>query len=248
MEPDKDKAKDYWDPLKDQNQEYIRTDKIKDSQNRSINGWIKPKSEFETTLYVQNLQPKEIGALLWLLSLNKGLGADNEKHYFKLGYGKPLGFGSVEIEIDTKRLEGSNLPLGTDKHWRAYYANLNDTPPAELKDDQQNQLIQQFIASMVAAYNPLQEDDASNEGRAQLEEQIFYELPFVKGFLKVMQGPVDDGPIHYPRLTEKPDRDGKNYAWFMANERGRHRGEDGKKLALPAVMDDGRLPYTPCES
>ena len=106
-------AKDYWYPSAEDRtqvkrdgryQEYRRPDRNgqqqKDSQNRSIKGWIEPGTEFNVSLYVQNLQPEEIGALLWLLTLS-------EDHYFKLGYGKPLGFGSVRLEVDSENY----LPL-----------------------------------------------------------------------------------------------------------------------------------------
>ena len=119
----KDLPDGYWDlsvkgPINGRYQEYRRPGTKKDSQYRAIKGWIKPDTEFEASLYVQNLQDQEVGALLWLLSRPEG-------HYFRLGYGKPLGFGSVKIEIDEKRLIGNCLPLGTGEHWKQYYACLN---------------------------------------------------------------------------------------------------------------------------
>ena len=166
----------YWQPStedrtqvkrKGRYQEYRRPNKDgnpqRDSQNRSIKGWIKPGTEFRVSLYVQNLQPEEIGALLWLLSLNKGLGADNEKHYFKLGYGKPLGFGSVRLDVDD-----GVLPLGTGKDWEEYYAKLDADPPATLDPAQRDQCIQAFQKSMIAAYDA---------------DKNFAESPFHLGFL-----------------------------------------------------------------
>ena len=64
-------APNYWDPLdKNQNQEYLRTGGKRGTQNRSITGWIEPQTEFKASLYVQNLQPQEVGALLWLVELS----------------------------------------------------------------------------------------------------------------------------------------------------------------------------------
>lgn len=132
------KAQNYWNPsVEDRTQqkengryqEYRRPSKNSreqtDSQNRSIKGWIKPGTVFQASLYVQNLQPEEIGALLWLLSLPKD-------HYFKLGYGKPLGFGSVRMEIDEDRCADRCLPLGTGEDWKDYYAAFDASPPATL--------------------------------------------------------------------------------------------------------------------
>ena len=219
----------YWQPStedrtqvkrKSRYQEYRRpNDKDgkpqRDPQNRSIKGWIKPGIEFRVSLYVQNLQPEEVGALLWLLSLP-------EKHYFKLGYGKPLGFGSVRLEIDD-----SVLPLGTSKDWQKYYAKLDADPPATLDASQRGQCIQAFQKSMIAAYNA---------------HKNFDDLPFITGFLQILEGPMADDlpdlPIHYPREDRNPTPEGENFRWFTANERG-------WKDALPDVIDAEGLPYEP---
>ena len=223
------KAKAYWHPSAEDRtqtkhdnryQEYRRPDRNgqqqTDPQNRSIEGWIKPGTEFTVSLYVQNLQPEEIGALLWLLSLP-------ESHYFKLGYGKPLGFGSVRIEIDKDRYQGVCLPLGTDEDWRAYYAAFDASPPATLDDTKQKTCRDTFKASMVAAYN------------ANLS---FDDLPFIADFLQILKGPIDDSPIHYPRLDRKPTPEGENFRWFTENERN-------FQDALPDVTDQDGLPYEP---
>ena len=251
-------APDYWkSPAEDRTrketngrfQEYRRPDKYNnqtqqmekqtDTQNRSIKGWIKPNKKFKASLYVQNLQQKEVGALLWLLTLNKDLGEGDEKRYFKLGYGKPLGFGSMEIEIDTDRLKDGCLPLGTDEDWKTYYEKFDACPPAAMEKAKQEECRRTFMNSMVDAYE-------------FLNQQTFEELPFIKGFLRVLQGPNKDYRIHYPRTNPKRDPDGKNYDWFVDNERGRSRkvaGRDevGKRLPLPDVNSDGGLPYNPSE-
>ena len=225
-----DKASDYWKPLVEDRtqqqsngryQEYRRPDKNRapqaDSQNRSIRGWIKPNTVFKVSLYVQNLQPEEIGALLWLLSLPEG-------HYFRLGYGKPLGFGSVRMEVDEERCVNECLPLGTGEEWKNYYAAFDASSPVTLDEGQRNNCIQKFKASMVAAY----------------ESEHFNNLSFISGFLQVLSGPGDDAPIHYPRLERKPNPEGENFKWFVDNEKGQ-----GKKFALPAVTDMNGLPYEP---
>ena len=272
-----DQAPDYWKPsVADRTQqqsngryqEYRRPngESQTDPQNRSIRGWIKPNTVFKVSLYVQNLQSEEIGALLWLLSLPEG-------HYFRLGYGKPLGFGSVRMEINEERCVNGYLPIGTGEEWKNYYAALDASSPATLGAGQQNDCIQKFKASMVAAYNPvLANDEAINgseeqeasgksnritsfadlkhvpiktvpttpEDRKKSEEQRFDELPFISGFLQVLSGPKNDAPIHYPRLEAKPNPEGENFKWFVENEKGQ-----GKKATLPAVTDEKGLPYQP---
>ena len=248
-----DQAPDYWKPsVEDRTQqqsngryqEYRRPDKNgkpqTDPQNRSIRGWIKPNTVFKVSLYVQNLQTEEIGALLWLLSLPEG-------HYCRLGYGKPLGFGSVRMEVDEKRCVNGCLPLGTGEEWKNYYAAFDASSPVTLYEGQLNNCIQKFKTSMVAAYKPLPaNDEAINRSEGQeasgkshrTEEQRFDELPFISGFLQVLSGPKNDAPIHYPRLEAKPNPKGENFRWFTNNERG-------KKLALPAATEERGLPYQP---
>ena len=267
-----DKAQNYWNPSAEDRtqqkrngryQEYRRPDKggnpQTDSQNRSITGWIKPGTVFKVSLYVQNLQPEEVGALLWLLSLPKD-------RYFKLGYGKPLGFGSVRMEIDEERCVSGCLPLGTGEDWKDYYAAFDASPPATLDKDRRNNCIEKFKTGMVAAYNPPPARDETDEGREdqktspqrltsfadlkhiplktipedreQLAAQRFNDLPFISGFLQVLTGPQKDAPIHYPRRDCKPNPEGKNFEWFVDNEKG-------AKVVLPAVTDAKGLPYKP---
>jgi len=217
------KDPDYWTPSGENRiREYIRTDRETDSQNRSIKGWIKPGTKFEVSLYVQNLQPQEVGALLWLLSLSE---LCEENYYFRLGYGKPLGFGSVRLEID----DGC-LPLGTRKDWKEYYAALDKSPPATLDENERKNCMQAFETSMKEAYK-------TDEYPTLDEYPTFDELPFINGFLQVLRGPTDDVPIHYPRLNPTPTPEGENFRWFTQNE-------NKSKKALPAVYKNG-LPYRP---
>ena len=238
-------APEYWEALIDKQtqepnekglyQEYFSRDENgkpqKDHQNRSIRGWIKPGADFKVTLYVQNLEPEEVGALLWLLTLS-----DSDKHYFfKFGYGKPLGFGSVRMEIDMKRYENDGLSLGTCKDWKKYYSTLDEVPLATLD---KACCIRKFKASMVAAY--IGKKDLDDR---QLEEK-FKELPFIKGFLQVLLGPETEAPIHYPRKQSKPSSEVENFRWFTAND-SEKKGEEGQKLSLPDVTGKNTLPYNP---
>jgi CRISPR-associated protein (TIGR03986 family) len=254
-----DQSPEYWQPLgtdweeqrNGRYQEYRRPNDEKDSQNRSIKGWIKPYTVFHVSLHVQNLQPEEAGALLWLLSLP-------EKHYFRLGYGKPLGFGSVRLEIDRERLIEGNLPLGTGKDWQRYYGSLSTHGPATLDNDQQQKCIQAFKTSMIAAYVPQPPARSDTRGLRRLSsfaaldpaqfattpedqahlEAKFDNIQFIKEFVQILRGPQGGALIHYPRLQPKPDPKGENFRWFVRNEgRGGH--------SLPAVTATEGLPYQP---
>ena len=240
-----DQALDYWQPSAEDRtqdvrngrfQEYRRPDDRNgkpqtDSQNCSIKGWIKPNTIFRATLHLHNLQPEEIGALLWLLSLPLG-------HFFKLGYGKPLGFGSMKLEIDWERsAEDKRLPLGMDKDWKSYYATLDAQPPAVLDTMQQAQCIQAFKSSMVAAYATAETIEATRASEQTISKtQRFDSLSFIKEYLQVLKGPSNNDPVHYPRLEYKPNRNGENFKWFVKNEKE-------PKHALPSVTEKQGLPY-----
>ncbi len=53
---------------------------------------VRPGVNFSFCIYFENMEDKELGALLWVLSL------PGDKYRHKLGMGKPLGMGSVKIE------------------------------------------------------------------------------------------------------------------------------------------------------
>ncbi|MDY6876465.1 MAG: TIGR03986 family CRISPR-associated RAMP protein [Chloroflexota bacterium] len=79
--------------------EYTRVNDVNDVQNRSVRGVLDNGAIFKFDLEFENLHPLELGALLWSLKLGENM-------HHRLGYGKPLGFGSVKIEItDLRTLE-----------------------------------------------------------------------------------------------------------------------------------------------
>lgn len=208
-----------------------------DDQNRSVTAWVKPGTRFRTTLHLTNLSPVEAGALLWLLDLPEG-------HYHRLGGGKPLGFGSVRIRIqDCQLADGQALA--------AYYRSFGATPPARLDPAA---LITAFCHALLEAYPP---KAASPNGagsslalalaRAGVQSPSpapdIAAIPFIRAFLNACKGGTL--PVHYPRCETAPDPAGKQYEWFVANEKlknGQCRGEP-----LPSLGKDLRgLPY--CES
>ena len=71
----------------------------RDKQNRSITGWIPAGKEFPFSIRFENLTGEELGGLLFLL----GLSGPKHPYYFRLGYGKPLGLGSVELTADARK-------------------------------------------------------------------------------------------------------------------------------------------------
>ncbi|WP_315646821.1 TIGR03986 family CRISPR-associated RAMP protein [Limnospira sp. PMC 1042.18] len=205
----------YWDnPVKyrtdDINgyyQEYRRPsgENERDSQNRSITGWVNPGTEFTFDIDVSNLSNVELGGLLWLLSL------PNNSHH-RLGGGKPLGFGSVRLDID---LENSDWRTG--QGWREFYRSLTPITPTSLDPS----------ACIRDYQNAVQQTYGSGKS--------FEQVSFIAAFLQSATGFNDGSPIHYPRTSEKVDPEGKNYEWFTDNE-------GGDLWSLPSLESGKSLP------
>jgi hypothetical protein len=70
-------------------------------------------------------------------------------------------------------------------------------------------------------------------------------VPFIAAFLTAARGFRDGLPIHYPRKSAAPDPEGKNYEWFVANDRTGKDAPAGNHLALGPLAADPGLPYWP---
>jgi CRISPR/Cas system CSM-associated protein Csm3 (group 7 of RAMP superfamily) len=225
--------KGHWDgPCKDRTQqavqghfqEYRRPQldgkEQRDNQNRSIQGWVNPGTEFAFDIHITNLSKVELGALLWSLSLP-------ENHFHRFGGGKPLGFGSVRLEID---LEHTHLFDGNG--WRQIYGSLEDSTATEANRDELVQPIQAFQQAVQSGYG---------------SSMSFEQVPFIAAWIRMARGFVDKLPIHYPRARHRgqsslvpPHRKGLSYEWFVANDRTDRVG--GPQASLPDLASDRGLP------
>lgn len=207
----------YWDnPTVDRTQdplinshyqEYRRPRKEgvdQDDQNRSIKNWIQPGTEFKFDIDVINLSSVELGALLWLLS-------SPDIHYHRLGGGKPLGFGSVWLNIDWKE---TDLRQGAD--WKAFYQSLAS---AQIINSHALTCMEDYKKAVVTVYGA---------------NKKFEQIPFITAFCRSTKGFDDNAAIHYPRSTPEPTPDGKAFEWFVNNEQDT-KNERALKLALPSL-------------
>jgi CRISPR-associated protein (TIGR03986 family) len=186
-------------------------DEQRDTQNRTIEGWITAGTEFTFTLDVRDLHTVELGALLWLLTLR-------DEYHHRIGLGKPLGFGSVQLDL----IRGETR-LAKGEQWSRYYRDLGaalDTPPA-----------QDIVAECVAAFEKLAD---AQPGLTDVR----------KAFLAASQG--REQPVHYPRTTPKalhanrtpPNPAGQSYEWFTANEKIKDRAVvEGRGRSLPSPIE-----------
>ncbi len=186
----------------------------RDEQNRSMTEWVRPGVVFSARLEVENLNKAELGALLWLLDLPDG-------HCLRLGYGKPLGFGSVQV-----RLRAVDLVSGAGRK-----EQLSSLLPVQLAEGQRIADIDKARERFVKAFQ------AAIEKAYGTGQGSFAQVPFITAFLKAAKG-IEDMPVHYPRTQPQPDPKGENFRWFGDNERE-------MRLALPDLVASASvgLPY-----
>ena len=182
---------------------------VMDDQNRTVTGWVKEGATFTFDVQVRDLSPVELGALLFVLN-----GA-NDGCDLNLGFGKPLGFGSVGLRVHSHALRStdelaawlleSNASDGTNSS--AVLSAAHDA----------------FVTASEAAFR-----------------RPFNELPHIVAWRAARrEGTL---PVHYPRATEAMDPKGENFKWFTENESIQGRlPKHG--LSLPDLRNDVGLPY-----
>ena len=197
--PDSGHYQEYRRPRKDGSENL-------DKQNRSIKGWVKPDTTFEFDIDINNLSSVELGALLWLL-------ASPEIHYHRLGGVKPLGFGSVWLNINWEK---TDLRLGDA--WTQVYRSLI---PISNQGAGAAECIDKYTKAVATAYG---------KGRR------FDRIPFIAAFCRCSKGFEDNAAVHYPRVTANPTPEGEAFEWFVSNEQDT-REEEALKLALPDLAE-----------
>lgn len=191
-------------------QEYERADHRRDHQNRSVRGVRAPGNVFEFTVDFDNLAPVELGALLWVLQT---MGA--EGCYHRLGYAKPLGFGSVRLHVNEVRL----LAAGARYERLSEVTGWRVVEPAETTD-----WVRRFETAISACY-----------GRP------IRQLDNIRDLFALLCEPSSRLPrhIHYPRSQPRPDPDGKNFEWFVGNKSKSKKIEKaGPNLVLEKASDE----------
>jgi CRISPR-associated protein (TIGR03986 family) len=211
----------------------------RDKQNRSVKGWIKPSTVFKFDIHFINLSEVELGALIWLLSLEDG--------YHRFGGGKPLGFGSVKLEIcrdEGKEIIVSDIRSGIELA-ESRYSSLADD---KLKYVGIENLAKEFQKAVLRAYKP--DVEVIDE---QIQE-MFESISFIEAFMQLAKGFEDNLPIHYPRTREEgttehpaPNPEGESFKWFVDNSRTRKNFQTEKTevvhgVALPNLAEDVGLP------
>lgn len=190
--------------------EYERAERQRDHQNRSVRGVRAPGNIFRFTIDFHNLAPLELGALLWTLNLG------DDDCLYRLGYAKPLGFGSVRLAIE--KIELFDL--------EERYQSLNGSGLHRVAMVEKDWLAR-FESAMRRCYGrPLRD------------------LANISDLFTLLKQPTKTQPthIHYPRTGIRPDPEGKNFEWFVANKAKATKPEKaGPNLPLEAPGNEQGL-------
>jgi CRISPR-associated protein (TIGR03986 family) len=179
----------------------------KSDQNRTVRDALKPSAQFTFTLEFENLVEVELGALLYALELEDDL-------VHRLGYAKPLGFGSVKVEV----IEMEVLDLVSR------YTALQPTDGSWKSVDAQKR------GEWTTAFK---------QAMAQVYGKDFDDLDNIQDLRALLGEPPDDLLIHYPRSTSRFDPDHPQYEWFVGNKK---RVEDQKQPEYKRKLPDPVVP------
>ncbi|MCK6561903.1 TIGR03986 family CRISPR-associated RAMP protein [candidate division KSB1 bacterium] len=188
---------------------YYRAGGRCDDQNRTVRDALAPGARFEFNIHFQNLAPLELGALLWALEMD-------QQCFHRLGFAKPLGFGSVKITIKELQVLDPGQRYDSLEHdgWQPV-------------PNWQGRLVETFKA-VLADFHRCANFDA---------------LPNVQDLRALLSEQATNLPIHYPRSSRRPDPEGKNFEWFMGNNRYVHQplALATEDRGLPLITRDGAV-------
>ncbi|MEU4376723.1 TIGR03986 family type III CRISPR-associated RAMP protein [Pseudonocardia alni] len=156
-------------------------------QNARLLDMVAAKAVFEVDVHLEDVTAHELGVLLHVLAGPDATAAPGRIH--KLGGGKPLGFGSVTLEVDWGRSDVRDTAA-----WRSMFL-LDDGNPAK------HRLRAGPAAALVAA------------AVAALDAEV---VRHHEAYLAGFPGGL---PVRYPADPQNPGSDEDRYEWFVANRR-----------------------------
>ncbi len=181
--------------------EYQSVGGAKSDQNRTVHDVQKAGAAFEFTVDFENLAEVELGALLWTLEM--------EGWHHRIGFGKPLGFGSATIQ--TAHIEILDA--------ETRYASLDARAGLD------ERLADKSV--WIATFKQAMRERFGND---------FEKLVNVRD-LRALLSESPSLPVHYPRPGRTLQPDGKNYEWFVGNKRSGY-GAELRRLVLSLADED----------
>lgn len=180
-------------------------------QNRTLREWLKPGQSASFEVDFECLAPVELGALLWALEQEPGLA-------HRLGFGKPLGLGTVKIEVTGLTLHGPDRYASEPAASSASREALAHVE--SLKED--------FRRAMTRRYG-----------------KEFHALPNVADLRALLGAPPVGMDVSYPTLNDPAHPE--SFHWFVVNNGRKYRDRPaaGRGVWLPLAAEDKGLPYDP---
>ncbi len=131
----------YWHIPKAAKNAEIYTDKIATNRNSTME-LINTGNEFQFSVYYDSITEDQLRVLKYVLSL------EDDKHMHKLGHGKPLGLGSVKIQVldDRRKVHDFNMDNYCINKQRMDNNSINDIKFVDAEALKQFNIITNFDA------------------------------------------------------------------------------------------------------
>jgi RAMP superfamily len=241
---------DHWTPMNDYRAWLNRAPSSQlDDQSRSLREWIPPKANVTCKIDVENLTHGELAVLLYALGV-RGDGTLRPEWHLRLGYGKPLGFGSLKVTSVKPSLWTAGGIAGSLASWTP--ENIGIAPVAEVDSIA-------TVAGTVMEHFPISKAVRVSALRTAVgvgDENARVEYPWISPDVATRQIRGEEGraaALRTRRAIEQPidsipPKSGLAYEWF--GENSAQRGGRIAGLSLPDFADSNAtiaLPADPWE-
>ncbi len=216
--------------------------KLRTKRNASVLAWVRAGSTFTFDIDVTNMTGPELGALLWLLDPHElavpreleqsGTAADFG--VFRLGRGRPLGLGSVTLEVLP---DGSSLVQGeaVTTAYRDLSGRLGAVGQVPV-DSGGTEHFTEVAKTLIETFRTATGDAVGHS---------FDEASHIAALRRAATGYGDGVRVGYPRGSTKPrqgDDISEIVAWFQLNEKVSTSRSGAPKIdhgyALPSLTTD----------
>ena len=193
---------------------------------------VKPSVRFHFRVYFENLNERELGALCWALC---PLGEEHKEYYHHVGMGKPLGMGSVKLDVKLYLVDRG-------ARYRRLFADESTTEWATgtMSEDKLERFSKAFEKRIL--------NHLRDTGVLEKPVESLREVPRIRSLLRMMEWPGLRA-----RWDERQRKGNTRYMrieWILPpDETGRKRTENEYRYrpVLPdpeAVCDGGGYPRT----
>lgn len=164
----------------------FRNDGALDEQSRTLTSWIPAESTIRWTLDVRNVSTTELAILLAALGVGSD-GALRAGWHLRVGYAKPLGFGSLQVaRLDVRVICGADIR-----------DDLRSWSPERASGHHRTALRREALREVMRVATPI------------------FEAPTWRAVERVAAGIGSlDAPVEQPWAV---GGDGRSYEWFVAN-------------------------------